>query len=59
MGVEWSSKLYFPFRPMLRMLKLYRNGGQVALVTQDARFILSWARPIQEIQAFINSNLLF
>ncbi len=38
------------------ILTLDRNGGQVELVIHDARFTLSWARVIQEIQTPISSN---
>lgn len=45
-------------RPEVLGLTCFRNGGRVALVIHDAKFISLWLRVILTIQIHTNNNLL-
>jgi len=57
-GNEWvlNGSVCILFNWPMAALIFYRNGGRVALVTQDARFISSWARVIPTTKTPTSSN---
>jgi len=57
-GNEWVLNGSVSYVSASRGIKLMsnRNGGQVALVTHDARSTLLWARVIQETRTFTSNN---
>lgn len=57
-GNEWvlNGQVSHDSNPAVFLLILFRNGGPVEQVTQDARSILSWQKVIQEIRKSISSS---